>query len=207
MGGKSEGKCYLINQVGYWLDVPELRTKETSLYPGWNRGVCPVGHHGLSLAALGSACCLRKTLKMEHMRPLQTSTGTPHPTVGSKVVVNGFSYFQETRKSILKHHFLFVLVINYGPNVWETLVLPSKWQLAQRNIGRRLLCFLSRGPFPSFPCANLLLSACRRRVVSIPRRLLEPCRFTLLPTLSLFIMRNKNLKYLYPITRYIFKQK
>lgn len=157
----------------------------------------------------GSACCFRKTLKMKHMSPLQASPGIPHSTVGSKVAINTFSFLPSrvTRNFILKHHFMFVLVINYRPNVWEMPVLSSKWQLAQRNIGRHLLCFLSQGPFPSFPCANILLSACRRRLVSIPWRSLEPCRCMLFPTLSLFIIRNKNLKYLYPITRYIFKQK
>lgn len=143
--------------------------------------------------------------------PLQTSAGTPHPMVDSKMATNTFSFLplRASRKFILNHHFLFVLVINDGTKCLRDAYLafiiatgPKQHQQAPFMLSLLRSC-------PLFPCANILLTVFGR-LFSILWRVLEPCRCTLLPyafrwlTLPLLIVRNKTLKYLYPITRRIF---
>lgn len=156
----------------------------------------------------GELAVLWKALKMVHFSsykpPLALST--PRWTANRLPTFSPF-HLKSLKEIYFKmSFFLFVLVISYGAKCLRDACLVFKIAAGPKKASAGHLCFLSWGPFPSFPCANILLSTFRR-LVSIPWRSLEPCRCMLLPTLSLFIMGNKNLKYLYPITWYIFKQK
>lgn len=117
MGGKPEG--------GYcWSAFPGLRAKGTAVHPGLHPhrpSAQEFTSSAMPLACLlwGTFGDLGKALKMELFSPLQTSAGTPDPTVDGKMALNTFSL--PTFKGLREIYFKSSFFVCFGHYLWNQM--------------------------------------------------------------------------------------